>query len=136
MTSSFSYSDDLIDDMYAGDARYDYCNVFSRIVSNELVCNKVYEDDIVMAFYDAKPKADVHVLLIPKGEYISYNDFLDCAEPGDVYHFFNMAKKIVKDLGIERPGYRMIINTGINGGQEIPHFHMHILGGEKLREPF
>lgn len=108
---------------------YDDSNIFARILRGEIPCNKVYEDDHVLAFRDIAPKAPVHVLVIPKGAYVSHDDFSARASDGDIAAFTRAVGQIARDLGVAETGYRLIANTGLNGGQEVPHYHVHILGG-------
>jgi diadenosine tetraphosphate (Ap4A) HIT family hydrolase len=110
---------------------YDKENIFAKIIAGTVPSNKIYEDEKILAFHDIFPKAEVHVLVIPKGEYIDFEDFISKASPEDKIHFFNKVAEITKGLDLEE-GYRLVTNKGVNGGQEVPHFHMHILGGKKL----
>ena len=111
---------------------YDDNNIFAKILRGEIPCDKVYEDDYVLAFNDITPKAPVHVLLIPKGRYISIDDFGANASAQEVKGFYAALAKIVEEKGIAGTGFRSIANTGDDGGQEVPHFHMHILGGKSI----
>ncbi len=111
---------------------YDNNNIFAKILRGEVPCEKVYEDEEVLAFHDAFPKAPVHVLVIPKGEYISFDDFTEKAGIEAVGNFFKRVGEIARDVGVAEEGFRLIANTNVNGGQEVPHFHVHILGGKKL----
>lgn len=111
---------------------YDNTNIFARILRAEIPSNKVYEDDTVLAIHDAFPKAPVHVLVMPKAAYSSVDDFTLNAPAQDVAHFFRVVGNIARDLDIVNEGYRLIVNHNVNGGQEVPHFHLHILGGKKL----
>ena len=108
---------------------YDDSNIFARILRGEIPSNKVYEDDHVLAFRDIAPQAPVHVLVIPKGAYVSHDDFSARASDGDIAAFTRAVGMIARDLGVAETGYRLIANTGLNGGQEVPHYHVHILGG-------
>lgn len=111
---------------------YDSNNIFARILKGEIPCKKVYEDNDILSFHDINPKAPVHVLVIPKGAYINYSEFAIQA-PSDVQQrFHQMVSQIAQDLGLSETGYRLIMNCGTNGGQEVPHFHVHILGGKRL----
>lgn len=112
--------------------RYDKENVFAKILNGQLPSKKVYEDKYVFAFHDINPLAPVHVLVIPKGAYISLTDFTTQASNEEMVAFFQAIVSIAKRMNIERDGYRVITNTGVNGGQEVPHFHVHLLGGRKL----
>lgn len=111
---------------------YDENNIFAKILRGEIPCDKVYEDDHVLAFRDINPKAPVHVLVIPKGPYVSISDFGAHASAEELTAFYHAVSKIAYDLGLEEDGFRTIANTGIHGGQEVPHFHIHILGGRSI----
>jgi histidine triad (HIT) family protein len=111
---------------------YDKNNIFAKMLRGEIHCKKAYEDEFSLAFHDINPKAPVHVLVIPKGEYISLSDFGATASPEEITGFFRAVSKVAHDLGIEEQGYRMLANKGINGGQEVPHFHVHLFGGRAL----
>ena len=111
---------------------YDPDNIFAKILRGEIPNDTVYEDDEVLAFRDINPRAPVHVLVIPKGAYVSIDDFASGAAPEAVGRFFAAVRTIARDLGLARPGYRVIANVGGDGGQEVAHFHVHILGGRPL----
>ncbi len=111
---------------------YDDNNVFARILRGEIPAKKVYEDDYALAFHDIGAKAPVHVLVIPKGKYISIADFGAKASDEEIAGFYRAVSKVANDLGLPEQGFRSIANTGLNGGQEVPHFHIHLLGGKKL----
>lgn len=111
---------------------YDDNNIFAKILRKEIPCKPVYEDDHVLAFSDIAPKAPVHILVIPKGKYLSVADFGANASPEEITAFWRAVAKIAFDNGLPDSGFRAIANTGLNGGQEVPHFHVHILGGKKL----
>jgi diadenosine tetraphosphate (Ap4A) HIT family hydrolase len=111
---------------------YDDQNVFAKILRGEIPCSKVYEDDEVLAFDDIAPIAPVHILVIPKSKYLSFEDFTINAEPSLVASFFKKVSHIAKENDLLVQGYRLVTNKGINGGQLVPHFHVHILGGAKL----
>jgi diadenosine tetraphosphate (Ap4A) HIT family hydrolase len=111
---------------------YDDNNIFGKILRGEIPCSKVYEDDHVLAFKDIAPKAPVHILAIPKGKYVSIDDFAMNAPAHEIKMFYEAVAKIAKAEGLSEAGFRTIANTGLNGGQEVPHFHVHILGGKKL----
>ena len=111
---------------------YDDQNIFAKILRGEIPCDKVYEDDYALAFNDIAPQAAVHVLVIPKGAYMSQADFGEKASEAEVTGFYRAVSKIAKDKGLSDDGFRCITNAGEHGGQEVPHFHLHILGGEKL----
>lgn len=108
---------------------YDPNNVFARILRGEIPCDKVYEDDHVLAFHDIKGLRPVHVLVIPKGAYLTFSDFSENATADEIAAFVRAVGRIAADLGVAEPGYRLIANTNAHGGQEVPHFHVHLLGG-------
>jgi len=111
---------------------YDTNNIFARILRGEIPCGKVYEDDQVLAFNDINAQAPTHILVIPKGAYVSMTDFASKASPAEQTAFFAAIGKIVAEKKLDDAGYRVIANAGLHGGQEVPHFHMHILGGRGL----
>ena len=105
--------------------------LFCKIAAGEIPCNRVYEDDDFLAFHDINPKAPVHVLVIPKHHLASLND----ADDQDINRLgllMDATRKVAKELGVDDPGYRVVINVGAGGGQEVFHIHVHILGGKKL----
>lgn len=108
---------------------YDTNNIFARILRGEIPCNTVYEDDFVLAFRDIAPKAPVHILIIPKGAYVDIADFGARASKDEIEGFFRAVSKITADNHLTEQGFRTIANTGLHGGQEVPHFHIHVLGG-------
>lgn len=109
---------------------YDPQNIFAKILRNEIPCQKVFESEWVLSFYDRFPKAPVHVLVIPKHASCHYTDFILNAPQEAKNGFFSGIQKTLEHL--ELKSYRLVTNCGINSGQEVPHFHMHILGGEPL----
>ena len=111
---------------------YDDSNIFARILRGEIPCDKVYEDSHALAFHDINPQAPVHVLVIPKGAYVSFADFSASAPEEAIAGFFKAVGKIARDLGVEGPGYRLLANHGPDSHQEVPHFHVHILAGRPL----
>ena len=113
---------------------YDENNIFAKILRGEIPCNKIYEDDFVLSFHDINPQKKMHVLVIPKGEYIDLDDFVSRASDKEVIEFNKAIIHIVKILKIsnEEGGYRVLSNIGKDGGQEVPHLHYHIFGGEKI----
>jgi diadenosine tetraphosphate (Ap4A) HIT family hydrolase len=111
---------------------YDSNNVFARILRGEIPCKKVYEDEHVLAFHDINPQAKVHVLVIPKGQYLSMDDFSTKASEAEATALLRAVGRIARDLGIAESGYRILANTGRHGHQEVPHFHVHIFGGQPL----
>ncbi|KYH12494.1 histidine triad nucleotide-binding protein [Neorickettsia sp. 179522] len=112
---------------------YDQQNVFAKILRRELPCRVVYEDDEVLAFYDAFPKAPIHVLVIPKGQFISFDDFIS-ASPVGVASFFSKVAHVTDLLGVKKAGYRLVTNHGEDGGQIVKHFHVHILAGKQMSD--
>lgn len=111
---------------------YDKNNIFARIIRGEVPCHKVYEDDKLLAFKDINPKAKVHVIVVPKGEYKDFVEFSSSASSANFQYFFQKVNDIAKDLGIKESGYRVLTNIGPDATQTIFHFHIHILGGELL----
>ena len=111
---------------------YDDSNIFARILRGEIPNDTVYEDDTVLAFRDIAPQAPVHVLVIPKGAYVSLDDFTRNASAEEVGNFFKTVGEIARLLELEQDGFRTIANTGVNGGQQVPHFHVHLCGGRRL----
>lgn len=111
---------------------YDEDNIFAKIIRGEIPCDKVYEDDHVLAFRDIQPQKAVHVLVIPKGQYISLEDFSAKASSEELTAFHRAVAKIVGDENLSENGFRAIANAGEYGGQEVPHYHLHLLGGEPV----
>ena len=111
---------------------YDESNIFARILRGELPNKTVYEDEHVLAFNDIRPLAPVHILVIPKGAYVSWDDFSERASDEEIAAFVRAVGRIARDQGLVAPGYRLLANVGANGGQEVPHLHVHIFGGRGL----
>ena len=111
---------------------YDRDNVFAKILRGEIPCQKVYEDQHALAFRDINPLAPVHVLVIPKREYVSMDDFTSQAPATEIAGFFQAVGETARTLGLAESGYRFLANTGRDGRQEVPHFHVHIFGGAPL----
>ena len=111
---------------------YDPQNVFARILRQEIPANIVYEDSYALAFHDINPHASVHVLVIPKGAYTCFSDFTEMASAEEVMGFYKAVDHVSQLLNVRHDGFRLIINQGIHGGQEVPHYHVHILGGGLL----
>ena len=107
-------------------------NIFAKILRKEIPCEKVYEDDHCLAYKDINPQAKIHVLVVPKGKYISFDDFSQNASGEEISSFFKAVGKIAKDLDLSTEGYRILSNIGKLGGQEVPHFHIHIFGKQDL----
>lgn len=113
--------------------KYDDNNIFAKILRGEIPNQTVYENDYVLAFYDISKLAPVHILVIPKGRYISMTDFTTSATDKEIIELYRAIGQIVKDNNLDKDGYRTITNSGDHGGQEVPHLHIHILGGRKLK---
>ena len=111
---------------------YDDNNVFARILRGEIPSKRVHEDEFTLAFHDIAPQAPVHVLVIPKGRYVSLADFATQASPAEIAGFWRAVATVAKQLELEAPGYRILANMGEDSGQEVPHFHVHIFGGRPL----
>ena len=111
---------------------YDDNNVFAQILRGEIPSKKVYEDGHVFAFHDINPLAPTHILVIPKGPYVSWDDFSKNASDGEIGAFVRVVGKIARDEGLVDDGYRLLANVGPNSGQEVPHLHVHIFGGRPL----
>ena len=111
---------------------YDPNNIFARILRGELPCNRVYADEHALAFHDIAPQAPVHVLVIPKGEYVSQDDFSAAAPDALIAGFWRAVGTVARELGVVEAGYRFLANTGADAHQEVPHFHVHIFGGRDL----
>ncbi len=111
---------------------YDDNNIFARILRGEIPCNPVYQDEHVLAFNDIQPQAPTHILVIPRGKYVSMTDFAQKASAEEQAAFFAAVGKIVAVRELDKDGYRVIANAGLHGGQEVPHFHLHIVAGRKL----
>ncbi|MGE4483047.1 HIT domain-containing protein [Acidocella sp.] len=111
---------------------YDDNNIFAKILRGELPTKKIYEDEYALAFPDISPQAPVHVLVIPKGKYISATDFGAKASPTEITGFYRALSHVAKLLNVEASGYRIICNAGPDSQQMVPHFHAHILGGRKM----
>lgn len=116
----------------SGIGPYDEQNVFAKILRREIPCRKVFEDDHVLAFHDINPQAPVHVLVIPKGRYVSLADFSAKASEAEIAGLWRAVGKVARDLKLEEPGYRVLANAGQDANQEVPHFHVHIFGGRAL----
>ena len=113
-------------------APYDDTNVFARILRSEIPCRKVYEDEHALAFQDINPQAPQHILVIPKGAYVSWDDFSEHGSEAAIAGFVRAVGKVAREAGLVEPGYRLLANIGLNGHQEVPHLHVHIFGGRPL----
>ncbi|WP_338447590.1 histidine triad nucleotide-binding protein [Pelagerythrobacter marensis] len=111
---------------------YDDENIFAKILRGEIPSTKVYEDEWAYAFEDINPQAAIHTLVIPKGKYVSWDDFSTTASDAEIAGFVRAVGKVARDKGLVEPGYRLLANLGQHGGQEVPHLHVHIFGGEPL----
>lgn len=111
---------------------YDDDNIFARILRGEVPCKTVYEDEHVLAFQDINPQAPVHVLVIPRGAYVSWDDFSARASAEEIAGFVRAIGHIAREQGLVAPGYRLLANAGLDSGQEVPHLHVHIFGGRPL----
>ena len=111
---------------------YDDQNVFAKILRGEIPSKKVYEDEWVFAFHDINPQAPVHILVIPKGTWVSWDDFSARASADEIAGFVRAVGQIARDNGLVAPGYRLLANIGAHGHQEVPHLHVHLFGGRPL----
>ena len=114
---------------------YDNDNIFAKILKGEIPCNKIYEDDFVLSFYDINPQKKIHALIIPKGKYVDLDDFSSNASPEEMVGLLKGINMVAKKLGISTEvgnGYRALSNISNDGGQEVPHLHFHLFGGEKV----
>jgi histidine triad (HIT) family protein len=111
---------------------YDSTNIFARILRGEVPCNKVYEDDTALAFHDINPLAPTHILVIPKGPYVSMDDFTAKASAEEIGGFFRAVGEVARRAGVAESGYRFLANHGAHANQEVPHFHVHVFGGAPL----
>ena len=111
---------------------YDDSNIFAKILRGEIPSTKVYEDDFALAFPDINPAAPTHILVIPRGPYVSWDDFSARASDAEIAGFVRAVGKIARDAGLVTSGYRLLANTGPDSHQEVPHLHVHIFGGRPL----
>ena len=111
---------------------YDDGNIFARILRGEVPCKKVYEDEHALAFHDIAPLAPVHILVIPKGAYVSWDDFSARASDAEIAGFTRAVGHVAREAEMVAQGYRLLANTGKRAGQEVPHLHVHIFGGQPL----
>ena len=111
---------------------YDPTNIFARILRGEIPCKKAYEDAHVLAFHDINPQTAVHVLVIPKGAYVSWADFAARGSTEEIAGLVRAVGKVATQLGLDASGYRTLANHGPDSHQEVPHFHIHIFGGQPL----
>jgi len=111
---------------------YDDSNIFARILRGEIPSDKVFQDDHVLAFRDINPLSPTHILVIPKGPYVSWDDFSAKASDAEIGAFVRAVGDVAREAGLVEPGYRLLANVGRDSGQEVPHFHIHIFGGRPL----
>ena len=111
---------------------YDDNNIFAKIIRKEIPCNLIFEDDEVLFFNDINPQAKIHILGVPKAEVENLSDFINKCDEKKVAYFFNRVIDVVKKFDLHKKGYRIITNEGKDSNQEVPHFHIHILGGENI----
>ena len=113
-------------------APYDDDNIFAKILRGEIPSRKVYEDEYALAFHDINPQAPHHVLVIPKGRYVSWDDFSATASDAEIAGFVRAVGKVAREAGMVEPGYRLLANIGPDSHQEVPHLHVHIFAGRPL----
>lgn len=111
---------------------YDDSNVFAKILRGEIPSTRIYEDEWAYAFPDINPQAKLHVLVIPKGKYVSWDDFSARASADEIAGFVRAVGHVAREHGLVEPGYRLLANVGAHGGQEVPHLHVHLFGGQPL----
>ncbi|MEM1400993.1 MAG: histidine triad nucleotide-binding protein [Pseudomonadota bacterium] len=111
---------------------YDPNNIFAKILRGEIPCDKVHEDEHTFAFKDIDPQAPTHILVCPKGPYVSMDDFSAHASEAEITALIRAVGKIGREFGLAEPGYRILANIGSDGGQEVPHLHIHLFGGRRL----
>ena len=115
---------------------YDKNNIFAKIIRGEISCKKIYENEYILSFYDINPQKKVHALVLPKGEYTDLDDFSSRASEKEISELIKGISFVAKKLGVSLSdngkGYRSLVNIGENGGQEVPHLHFHLFGGEKV----
>ena len=111
---------------------YDNENIFARILRGDLPCKKVTETEHSLAFHDINPLAPIHVLVVPKGNYVSWDDFTEKASDQEIADFIRTVGEVARMTGADAQGYRILSNVGKRGGQEVPHLHVHVFGGQPL----
>ena len=111
---------------------YDDANIFAKILRGEIPSARVYEDEWAIAFEDINPQAEIHTLIIPRGSYVSWDDFSARASDAEIAGFVRAVGEVARAKGLVEPGYRLLANVGAHGGQEVPHLHVHLFGGEPL----
>ncbi|MHA3841410.1 histidine triad nucleotide-binding protein [Sphingomonas aestuarii] len=111
---------------------YDDDNIFARILRDEIPSKRVYEDDHAVAFHDINAQAPTHILVIPRGRYVSWDDFTATASDAEISGFIRAVGHVAREAGLVEPGYRLLANTGMDAHQEVPHLHVHIVAGKPL----
>ena len=111
---------------------YDDQNIFAKILRGEIPSTRVYEDESAIAFHDINPQAPTHILVIPRGPYVSWDDFSARASDAEIAGFVRAVGTVARDMGLVAPGYRLLANIGIDAHQEVPHLHVHLFAGQKL----
>ncbi|WP_373489306.1 histidine triad nucleotide-binding protein [Blastomonas sp.] len=111
---------------------YDDQNIFAKILRGEVPCNKIHEDDHVLAFQDINPQAPTHILIVPKGSFVSWDDFSARGTDEQIAGFVRGVGQVARMLGLVQPGYRLLANIGNHGHQEVPHLHVHLFAGRPL----
>ena len=111
---------------------YDDQNIFAKILRGEIPNRTVYEDEWALAFHDINPQAPVHILVIPKGAYVSWDDFSARASEAEIAGFIRAVGHVAREQGLVAPGYRLLANAGLDSHQEVPHLHVHLFGGKAL----
>ena len=111
---------------------YDDQNIFAKILRDEIPSKRVYEDEWAIAFHDINPQAPTHILVIPRGAYVSWDDFSARAPDAEIAGFVRAVGTVAREAGLVAPGYRLLANTGLHSGQEVPHLHVHLFAGQSL----
>lgn len=111
---------------------YDDQNIFAKILRGEIPNRTVYEDEWALAFHDINPQAPIHILVIPKGPYVSWDDFSGNASEAEIAGFIRAVGHVAREQGLVAPGYRLLANAGLDSHQEVPHLHVHLFGGRRL----
>ena len=111
---------------------YDQNNIFAKILRSEIPCNKILENENSIAFSDINPQATIHILIIPKKPYLNFYDFTKNASLIEVESFWKLVNDVIEYTAVDEEGFRIITNSGKNGNQDVPHFHVHLLGGNNL----
>ncbi len=111
---------------------YDDTNIFARLLRGEIPSDRIFEDEFAVAFNDINPQAPFHVLVVPRGRYVSWDDFSSKGSTEEIAGFFRAVGTVARDAGLVSDGYRVIANVGSDGGQEVPHFHVHVIGRKPL----